>query len=439
MSKPADEKLGMYEKPFGQAEVSYTTTTSAFATRCEVCRFFRQQDTYDPCLLVPNNVPAPIVTGGFCEQFKGMREEFIFDIEVIDGDLAISLETMGEIAGERVTIEGESGLKVINDTHWVAWYSNNFRDKDDELFTTKSIDSYNAAVKSGEWPAPDLWHFHQAYLKHGTGKATFRLGHFQLAVGVFDDPGENTIVTKMIEYYKNHRVTMSHGYYWDPELYEDGKYHWHRTFEVSTLQPGREANPYFTTLEERKTMAKKLLSGKDREYVANILGEDELAKLEARSAKSGSLLEDLGVEFKTEDAQGDTDGTKMGEDMSTLILVNAKLSAQTAKAVYNAEQGIKAAANMVVQSDERLGMIEQKITRLSQLVIGLVDPKQSSKTRDPGADNNAALDDLLEKNHAPPAGSNKGLSLVEQLAIYAGDDPAIYRKEGDNASNGNQD
>jgi hypothetical protein len=98
------------------------------------------------------------------------------------------------------------------------------------------------------WEQPALWSFHKEWAKHGQAVRTLRIGHFQLAVGKFDNPSENQIVDPFRNYYTDYPVTMSHGFYYSPKHFSNKMYGKFQTFEVSTLKPGREANPFYTTL-----------------------------------------------------------------------------------------------------------------------------------------------------------------------------------------------
>lgn len=268
------KKIAEFTKPYTQEEVMYTTTSPDLATRCEVCRFFCQGSiTHDPCLLVPNYSPYPIVTGGSCVKFDALpatpmlpsieyeepeesegSEGGMFELEIeITPEMYVG-EMAHTAKAEKVSLalESREGFKMFgpDDSFWLAWYSNNFEDKDGEIFATESLDHYNKMVAAGVWELPELWSYHQPYLKHGKALHVFRAGHFQLAVGRFDDPADNELVEPFKKYYREHPVTMSHGFYYSPKYFRDGVYYRHQTFEISTLKPGREANPFFTSLRE---------------------------------------------------------------------------------------------------------------------------------------------------------------------------------------------
>lgn len=446
------ERLAYGQKPFDQLEVQYTITASNYAQRCESCRFFNHGRNYDPCYLVPNNEPFPITVGGHCNQWLEMKvpEGFYISLE-FDDDEIVGMAMDPGLKEDQETMQLpfidmklESGFKVVNDKYWIAWYSNNFRDKEGEAFSEASIDNYNAKTASGEWELPELWMFHDEALKHGKALKTFRIGHFQMAVGMFDDPGENPIVQPLVNYYKSNPVTMSHGYFWDPKKYSDKTYHWHRTFEISTLQPGREANPYFTTLQEVGSMAEKnkRLTGEDRKFVEGILGKDLLAQMEGSSKKAGKLLESLKVDFKKKPPKDDDkeDDEDMEDEEKSLLdslddgqfasfIFNAKIAESTISAVEEAHEGIKLAANAFSQNDERLGEIETKVERLSQLVLALVQPNAGSKSKITDASGEADVEAIIAANDKQKdKGGKRQKSLVEQLAMYAGDDADTYDK-----------
>ena len=95
-----------------------------------------------------------------------------------------------------------------------------------------------------------------------TKQGTFTLPAFKMKINdqMFSSPGKKIKVGPPVQnqqrdpfrnFYKDNKVTMSHGYYYSPKHFVNGVYNRHQTFEVSTLAPGREANPFFTSLQAR--------------------------------------------------------------------------------------------------------------------------------------------------------------------------------------------
>lgn len=191
-----------------------------------------------------------------------------------------------------------SGIQVVDERLFVAWYSNNFEDKDKEFFPTKAIDNSISRKNRGDYRQPELWSHHQEYLKHGEALKVVRLGHFVVAAGIFDSPQENDLVEPFKAWYESsERVTMSHGFEFNPLEYRDKAFWEFDTFEISTLRPGMEANPYtLFSMEDAMPLTKE-----DEKFLEGLLGSDRLQKLKTTSQKAGSKIRGANINFKAKD------------------------------------------------------------------------------------------------------------------------------------------
>lgn len=200
--------------------------------------------------------------------------------------------------------DAPSGFKLIGDNQWLGWWSNNFEDKDKEIFSAQAIDNYVTMVKTGTVPAPELWFMHLPGSRHGVADRVFRIGHFALAIGHFEDAAVNPLVTPLRKWYEQATPTMSHGYDYPRDKLRDGVYHEFVTFELSTIRPGREANP-FTSFQELKRM---LINEEDREFIEEVLGEETAAELIETAKTRGDKLEAIGTRYKAKaEAEAEAD------------------------------------------------------------------------------------------------------------------------------------
>ena len=186
-----------------------------------------------------------------------------------------------------------TGFKVAGNQFLIVW-SNNFEDRDGELFTQKAMDDYVARVEGEVVPPPELWLWH-AGKETRIGEAAWvaRHGHFLLAVGEFDT---GVRAERARAYFQKHarKTGVSHGYTYPADQF-DGKhkpalYHAFNTFEISLLPRGREANR-FTTLERIKQMA---LKPEQKKYVEDVFGEAALTELD----EAGKAIEEAGAAYK---------------------------------------------------------------------------------------------------------------------------------------------
>ncbi len=438
-----ETKLDDYSKPFKQGEVNYVMTAPSAKKRCATCRFFKHKNNYDPCLMLRNDTPFPIVEGGTCDLYNVASYSDVVEDPGYDGD---AVSAAARLAMEQVDLEQPSGLKVIktgDKIYWIGWYSNNFEDLEGDIFAEEGLDFQNRMVSKKLWDPPELWSMHQEYLRHGKALLTFRLGHFQFALGEFDDVKENPLVEPFVKYYEENPVTMSHGFFYDPDKYEDGVFYRWRTFEVSTIKPGREANPLTQFSIEK---VDKMLTGKDREFVEKIIGKEKLEDLEKSADSRGMILTDAGLAFKA--AGDDEEDEEMEDDekdpkkdpkkkppfkkasVEEVVMIAAmqKMYGDMQDAIENATKIANIAAAAMTQSDERMSAVETKLSRLNISIQEVLDPGSASKSKNTLVpDDDKAAELLIQKNH--PGGDGKERkSLLEELAIQLGDDPSIYKK-----------
>lgn len=197
-----------------------------------------------------------------------------------------------------------AGFKAFDNGTWAAWWTNNFEDKVDQLFSEKAIDQYIARVERGSVPYPDLYYWHVP-LVHGKAEWLGRVGHLVLAAGHFSN---DELGGRFKEYYQGLKepLAVSHGYLYPKPLLIDGVYHAFNTFEISPLPAGKEANSI--TGFEVKELVDMPITAEKQKALETILGAD----LAGRYLKGGEVMskeaEALGLKFKEFDTPG-TDGT----------------------------------------------------------------------------------------------------------------------------------
>ena len=139
----------------------------------------------------------------------------------------------------------ESGFKALNNDNWIAWYTNNFEDKEGEIVSLKAMQESIDAANKGEYPMPELWFYHLDGTRHGQADKLFLIGHFAVAIGTFDSEASNEFVSIMKSWYDTQdNITVSQGFFYNPDMKKKGVYNWIRTREISSLPAGSEANEY---------------------------------------------------------------------------------------------------------------------------------------------------------------------------------------------------
>ena len=97
--------------------------------------------------------------------------------------LRAALDTIATALGLK-RHEPASGFKVYqteDGARWVGWWTNNFVDKEGEVFSLKAIDDYVDRVRAGLTPYPELWAYHVPGSKHGEAQFVGRIGHYAIA------------------------------------------------------------------------------------------------------------------------------------------------------------------------------------------------------------------------------------------------------------------
>jgi hypothetical protein len=209
---------------------------------------------------------------------------------------------------ESPLIKGEPGFMVWKGDngrwHWLARYSNSFRDNDNppEIISSESHKRFVKMVDAGEYPYPELWLWHEKAWKWGEATVVSfdevepGMG-FALAGGLVDE-GKEWIAEK---YANGAPARVSHGMP-GPEIVRDPQdksiYLQHQTTEISPLPPNKAANELtgFYVIKE-KNMAH---TDEKRQEMADNLGTsvDALRKVEQSNADTGKAAAEGGVEYK---------------------------------------------------------------------------------------------------------------------------------------------
>lgn len=304
---------------YPQEDVSYTPMSSTSAQMCGGCRWFN--DGGDSMVNDPNryvhchvtqNYPLPIRATGWCEEFAAIPEPEPTYVEVLE-ELTEALANKEHKPNllERIKAlflfqakardepQGFTGFKSLGGGKWIGWYSNNFEDRESDVFPNSAIDAFINRVDKGISDMPTLRYWH---LPVDIGKAK-SLARFSLddtpsspslifAIGEYDD----TPIARAFERgTMGKNLKMSHGFFYPESAYKDGVYHVFDTFELSFLPPYAAANPY--TLFGDETPMPVLDDNKRKELVG-MLGEDLVRDFEQKADSRLKELKEQGVKHK---------------------------------------------------------------------------------------------------------------------------------------------
>lgn len=185
----------------------------------------------------------------------------------------------------------KSGFKMYPDGTWKGWWTNAFRDREEEFFATDAIEEYIRYVdETKEYPELDWWH-----VPHDLGTTEWLggIGRIAMAAGHMNEDGK--LFAKYYEAHPEIELGMSHKFHWNPALKEqDGTYKWFRTRKLSFLPLDKAANAY-TQFEGVKTME---LTEEKKDALGKILGPEKSAEWVAETEQKDKELVEENVAFK---------------------------------------------------------------------------------------------------------------------------------------------
>lgn len=250
-------------------------------------------------------------------------------------------------------------VKTPKGYRWVAAFSNNFEDRDEEIISEKAWDGYLQRVNAGFVPMPELWIGHIKGTRHGIADMVFGAGNFVVATGSFDD---TPIAAEAIKYYTSKEgrdVPLSHGFTFPKWAFKNGIYEVVNTFEITTLPPPLVASNPYTEYEVFDSM--KQIDPNQRAALKNMLGataDDILANLE----KGSEALKDAGVAFKAfTDAEPVVTTPTANEPMAALLDQLVTAQGDMAKMLTDALTRMEGDKTKALGLNTRLDQIESKL------------------------------------------------------------------------------
>ena len=298
--------------------------------------------------------------------------------------LRAALDTIATALGLK-RHEPASGFKVYqteDGARWVGWWTNNFVDKEGEVFSLKAIDDYVDRVRAGLTPYPELWAYHVPGSKHGEAQFVGRIGHYAIAAGTFDD---DALGQRAADVYtrSGKKYAMSHGFTYPTTELVDGVFHQFNTFEISTLPAKAAANPY--TAFEGVT---KMLTEEQTKELRALFGDEIATEIIENTEAKSKAIEAAGVAYKqfavVADVKAETEpepeAVKSVEvKLATLI---RDLSADSASAAELTAEAIKAIAEYKTATDAELVTMRAEVKALREAV----DLRPRSAATDPATE-----------------------------------------------------
>lgn len=199
-------------------------------------------------------------------------------------------------------------FKSSDDSDWLLTFTTNaFEDREEEIFTTKSIEDYVARHQDddvkGEY---QFWHLPGT--KFGDIRWQGMAGRFLVEAGPFDDTPVGRDFKQFFNQYPDGHPDIapegwgcSHKYEYKSDDREDGVYEWFDKSETTVLPADVAANPHNPSLNELKGDDK--MNKRQREALKVIGGDKLVGLVEEVGRKATEELEGT-VNYK---AKGDVD------------------------------------------------------------------------------------------------------------------------------------
>lgn len=424
--KADEQKTREKQRLFDQAEVNYTAVSMQMGKACAGCRWFEAQGDWDgssaPSCNLVYNWPQSIQPTGLCDRYEAYPAPepltvtpmpvVIIDPDTLDtGSAEVAekalLERVWSRIKERIGLEDDTetvGFKVVGN-HFLAVYSNNFKDRDGEFFPEHEIDAYVSRVDMGVVPKPELWVWHGgAKSAIGSADQVWRHGHFTFAAGQFY--GSAPAQSAKAYYTKHSKETgLSHGFKFPPDKFSSKSYRGFNTFEITLLPRGVEAN-WYTSLEGVKAMA---MDEKKKAYFEEVFGKEHAARILEDWDKRGKALEELDVAYKDFVGTGDT--LSASANKQAVDLANKSF----AEIVPDLMEG---SAESVLAATEALkGVAAEKAARITQdgVIADLQKQLKEVRAKLDLAPRSAASDPATALDTTTPAGKALLEKVTQQL------------------------
>ncbi len=226
------------------------------------------------------------------------------------------LETLNTLAPDKLSLierfvkwfNGESkqlntfGFKVVGDNQWVAWYTNAYQDKDYEFFPQQAI-NHDIHYMAENDAYPELWFYHIPGTAHGKATWAGMVGKLAVAVGEF----YNTPTAQAFKaYYRKNKMELSHGFIYDAAQKRNGVFWNYHTYEISTLPPGKAANPY--TAFDVKEQSMPQMNADQFKALSEVLGIDAALQVVQDGTAREKALQAANVAYKAETPAVTDDG-----------------------------------------------------------------------------------------------------------------------------------
>jgi len=320
--------------------------------------------------------------------------------------LDILLSDDGEYTGASI-LENPASLSVFKDSdgryRWILQSSNAFRDRDNEIVSTKALEEdVEAADANGSYGPLRWWHCKG----YDLGDCDFRMVHGRTLIesGTFRS---NAIGERVKAHAGQLQVSIGFNHPMN-EPDREGVFHHIRTFERSLLPAGKAANPFTRVIvkgvDEMATKEEKLKALK-------ALGIDPDAVLQ-QAEQTEKELERQGVAFKENEAAAEAEAADTAEKETGAVEPPAESESEKAKKPPKPEEDPEDSEDSEEDSEEEEGEEEEEVignmskkeyadhlrATVKEALAEILEPVlKSIHTHDPQADKDAHEKEASER------------------------------------------
>ncbi len=244
-----------------------------------------------------------------------------------------------------------TGFKVVGQ-HWIATWTNAYKDRDEQFFPEAEIKAYIQRVAIGIAPLPELWIWHGGkQTRVGVAEQVDGHGRFGIAAGKFDDTPRGQKARAFYAVAKNAKDTrLSHGFTYPVKEFDGTHFKRFNTFEISLLPKGVEANLY-TSLEGVKAMK---IDEQKRKYYEKVFGKEDFDNILAGLDEKDAALTELGAAHKDftdtdQKASASDDDLELVTALKELLPEIVGGQAEVVQAAAESMKAVKALATQVAE------------------------------------------------------------------------------------------
>jgi hypothetical protein len=281
---------------------------------------------------------------------------------------------------EKFIFDKDHGLatKTVNGQSWhFTWSTNAFKDREDEIFTTKALETYVLESEEKEDKGTfDFWHIPGTDFAKKEWQGV--IGRFLVEAGPYLD---NELGKSAKEFFSKHSEGHSEiapeGWGASPmyrflseDRKEDGIYNWLWVTKTSTLPRAAAANIW---TEGKQIM----LTEEQRKAAVTIFGKETVEALEAEGLKKTEDLEGQGIEHKSnsEEKPVEVDLDGIAEAVKELITVDIT---PISEEIGLLADSIKTLSSRIEDLEKQKSLEEQ--TELPRYVVSLTRPSAATET-----------------------------------------------------------